>query len=582
MILQSLNGYYSRLVESGVDIAQPGYAPQRVSFAIVLKPNGTLASVDDLRDTTGKKPKAVMMNLPSIQRSGAGFAPQFMWDNIQYVLGRVSPDETAKKQERAPKAFDAFRTFHRETLADIDHPDSNAFLSFLDQWTPEQGDSIPYWEEIVQIAGPNFVYRMEGQRKYLHEYPEIRERWTELSQRDQDAPEGVCLITGNKGALARLHPGIKGVDGGQAKGGSIVSFNLDAFTSYNKEQSYNAPTSPQAAFAYTTALNHLLRRDPANRQRIKLGDTITVFWAQQSSPMESFLGFMLDPHEGDAVETEKLHSFLDAVRKGHPPDGPDLDPSVPFYILGLAPNAARISVRFWHVCTVGDIEKNIQRHYQDLEIVRSKKDPLYPSAWLLLKQTARESKDVSPLLGGQFAKSILTGQNYPETLLASVIQRIRADQTINYYRAAIIKAVLMRNRKEFITMALNTESTEPAYLMGRLFAVLEKLQSDALPGINSTIKDRYFSSASATPTVVFPRLLRLSAHHLNKLDKPAWKIGTEKLIGEIIGALPGEQFPAHLNLENQGKFIIGYYHQNRDLWAAKADKAAAQDDKQDS
>lgn len=572
MILQTLRSYYDRLKQNPeIEISEPGYAPQRVHFAVVLSPSGDVVTIDDLRTQDGKKPKPRRMLLPSIEKT-SGIRPQFLWDNTQYVLGRVSPDEPQKKQSRALKAFEAFRQHHLDLLSESQSPSFQALVRFLTNWNPEEAEQLDQWEEMIQENGPNLIFRIDGELEFLHESAEAKSIWKANCQSESD-DRGFCLVEGVPTELARLHPGIKGVDGAQAKGAAIVSFNCSAFTSYGKEQSFNAPTGVETAFAYTTALNHLLRREN-NHQRIKIGDTTTIFWAERESPMESWFGMMVDPDSAAEADQAKIRDFLNNLRKGRPAGEIDFDDDVRFYILGLSPNNSRLAVRFWCPSTVGAIAKNIGQHFHDLEIELGNHDKPFPSLYRILIQTARESKDISPLLAGQLARSIFTGLRYPDALLSRIISRIRADQQINAVRAAAIKAILNRNarisnREEYITVTLDKTCTDAAYLLGRLFAVLEKLQRDAQPGINTTIKDRFFSSASKTPAGVFPRLLHLSQHHLGKIDNPAWKVHTEKLIAEIMDGFQELHFPAHLKLEDQGQFVIGYYHQMRALYTKK-------------
>jgi CRISPR-associated protein Csd1 len=384
----------------------------------------------------------------------------------------------------------------------------------------------------------------------------------------------MCLISGEITPLARLHSPIKGVLGAQPSGANLVSFNLDAFCSYGKEKNFNAPVAESRAAAYTKALNHLLA---PRGNRIQIGDATAVFWTERESPIEGFFGMVLDPRDATADDRE-LAVFLETIRQGKLPL--DIDGSVKFYILGLSPNAARLSVRFWHMSTVRDICDKLGRHFQDLAMVRSfDSDPEYPGMWRLLNETTnKKSKDgPPPLLGGAVMQAILNGTPYPQALLSAVINRVRAEQSakdkngrsvqnVNYMRAAIIKAVLVRKKRILnqgmeISMALDKEIKNVAYRLGRLFAVLEKAQQDAIPGANTAIKDRFYGSASATPRVVFPQLLRLAQRHISKAE---YGRARDKQIGEIISDI--QEFPAYLGLDQQGSFAIGYYHQRQDFF----------------
>jgi CRISPR-associated protein Csd1 len=365
----------------------------------------------------------------------------------------------------------------------------------------------------------------------------------------------------------------------------LVSFNADAFASYGKTQSYNAPVSEEAAFNYTTALNHLLRRD--GRQKIQIGDATTVFWTERGTRSESLLPFIFSQNE-DQGDLVALRRFLEAARDGKMPDELESEAGVRTCVLGLSPNAGRVSVRFWHMDTVAGLWTKIGRHFADLHIERQyESEPAFPPQWLLLKAASvREDLDtLSPLLSGAFMRSILSGAAYPAALSAAVMKRIRAEQKITYARAALLKACLVRNvrqrgQKQEVSVSLDEHTPNVPYRLGRLFAVLEKLQQEAIPNANSTIKDRYFGSASAAPRAVFPVLLRLAQHHAAKLN---YGYVHEKRIADILENIDIARgaFPAHLALEAQGLFVLGYYHQRNNLWTSQkkdADNNAAEEE----
>lgn len=575
MIIQSLVSLYDRLAkDSDVQLPSFGYSEQKISFALVLGLNGNLVQVKDLRVEEGNKLRPKMMLMPYVGRSGQGFSPQFVWDNTQYVLGCVAWDEKDKKRskekaQRAMKAFKVFRKYHKNIFEGQNIVEVQAMLKFLDLWDPSKIKTLDQWEEML---GVNVVFMIDGQRRFIHELEQVNEIWKEIYAEIEQPDKGQCLLTGRERFLARLHPMIKNVDGAQAKGATIASFNKDSFCSYNKEQSYNSPLNVDDAFKYGAVLNYLLRRDSHNKQRIRIGDTTTIFWTDRKSPLESFLGYVFDPRD-DCNDSDKIKIFLEAVKRGVKPDIPGFDGDVLFYVLGLAPNNSRLAVRFWYVSTVEVLEKNIGKHFQHLEMERQwDKDPLNPGIWHLLKETARETKDISPLLGGSLMRSVLEGARYPMNLFNGVLNRIRADQRINYLRAAICKAVLTRNFKMEVLMTLDTGKKDIAYLLGRLFAVLEKAQQDAIPGANATIKDRFYGSASATPASVFPRLLRLSQHHISKAE---YGHVSDKRIAGIMENITN--FPEHMDLKQQGLFAIGYYQQRNALFQKKVNKQEAEE-----
>ncbi len=573
MILQRLYDYYERMRTDPIsDIPAPGYAPQQISFAVILEGDGTLVQVQDLRDTSQKSPRAVSLIVPEAVIRASNVAPNFLWDNTGYVFGA----DGKGKPERTAETFAAFKELQYKLGDGVNDSGMRAVLRFLDAWDPEKFYEIDDWEEILD---KNVVFRLEGEHRFVHESPPVAEKWIahwKARSEDDDAPVATCLITGKPTRPARLHNKIKGIPGAQTAGASIVSFNLDTFRSYAKEQNHNAPVSTEAAFAYTTALNHLLRRD--SRQRIQLADTTVVFWAERPSQVESFLGYALDPRDanlGDA-SAASVHAYLRALRKGMKPE--QIDESVPFFILGLAPNASRIAVKFWYAGTVADLDAAIGQHFRDLAIVREFDSQVeFPGVWQLLVETAprHETENIKPTLAGAFMRAVLTGKPYPAYLLAAIVDRIRADQTVGYYRAALIKAFLVRQARinsisMEVTQVLNESSTNVGYRLGRLFAVLEKNQRDAIPNAKATIKDRYYSSASATPGVVFAQLLRLNQHHTAKLTE-GQTVHNEQLMQEILDGVDG--FPTHLRLEDQGLFALGYYHQRKAFFTKKSDES---------
>ena len=576
MILQALNDYYKRLAEdesSGIPLR--GFSRQPVPFALEIAPDGELLQVLDLRVQNGKKLVPQQLVVPEAVKRTAGVAANFIWDNTGYVLGA---DEKGKP-ERAIKAFEAFRDKVRVVCAGVEDEGVAAVLAFLDAWSPEKAVGLKHWDE---LSGQNVVFRLTGDRDFVHERLKVCEAWLKHYYAGPPPDTGQCLVTGEQDTpIARLHADIKGVRGAQTKGASMVSFNLRAFESYGKDllQGLNAPVSEEAAFNYTTALNDLLRRD--SRQKVQIGDATTVFWTEKKTQSESLLPWAFSQSE-DQGDLQKLRLFLEAARDGKMPDELKDEGKVRTFVLGLAPNAARISVRFWHVDTVAGLWGKIGQHFADLNIVKQyEKEPDFPPQWLLLKAAAKleDLDNLSPLLSGALMRSILTGAAYPGALLSAVMGRIRSEQKISYARAAIIKACLVRNARLHgqtpeVSVSLDEQSTNVPYRLGRLFAVLEKLQQEAIPGANTTIKDRYFGSASATPRAVFPVLLRLSQHHISKIE---YGRTYDKHIQDILNGvdIATGGFPAHLSLEDQGLFALGYYHQRKDLWTSKKNAAVA-------
>ena len=584
MILASLARYYRRLATQNDDFGNAkvppyGFSEEKIGWILVLDKEGRLQdAVPNL--TADKKPQPKLMSVPRPEKRTFNVKPNFLWDKTAYALGvDISKD---KKLVFSEKTFEAFKVFHLSALNETKDEGLLAFCYFLEKYKPEEFESHSCYSS--DILGANIVFALNSPSALIHKSEDAQEIWAGRLKNDA-AEQGLCLISGEHAPIARLHPAIKGVFGGQSSGGSIISFNKKSFASFGKEQGANAPVSEAAAFAYTTALNYLLRRE--NGHCLSIGDSSTVFWAeaadgQSAVAAEDFFAALLEPPT-DEQESQKLFNVLEQIAKGRPMQeiAPELSPDTRFYVLGLSPNAARISVRFWLDTTFGQLAANMATHWRDLAIEPCAwKTP--PSIWRLLIQTAAlgKSENISPVLAGEFTRAVISGTPYPLSLLSQLIARIRADGDVNGLRVALIRAVLQRRFrkgmiKEEVPMALNQESEHTAYLLGRLFAVLERIQSQALGELNAGIGDRYYGSASAVPFSVFPRLLAGAKHHLSRLrkDKAGMAVNLEKDLGEIITKLP-ETYPRHFNIDEQGRFSIGYYHQKQHYFTKKTAESA--------
>lgn len=558
MIIQALVSFYDRLQKK--DQVPPfGFSIEDIGFSITIDKDGRLVGNPmDLRVLVKANvyqfysSVVPYTNAVNVRSSSAATTPNFMVDKAEYIFG-MSGSALKEKHHRS------FITKIEDVVLDSQDEGVAAVRKFLRQWDPNDSVNLKYWEEMCGIHGKWIAFQLEGEKGFIHERPAVRELWVKFLQKEEYL-QGHNFIDGQMGPLQRQYAQFK-----FGSGAALVSFNEKAYESYGKARGDNAPISVEGEFKSSTSLKYLLR---SRKQRLRIGDATTVFWAENDSPVEEFLGMILD--SGDDSETnQQLNQFLKAVREGKRPDEIDGGGgNIKFYILGLSLNKARLAVRFWHVCTVDSLLKRIGRHFQNLDMERSRDgDPLNPGIWHLLKETARETKDISPLLGGALMRSILEVGRYPQNLFNGVLNRIRADHRINYLRAAICKAVLTRNYKMEVPMSLDTEKKDTAYLLGRLFAVLEKAQQDAVPGANATIKDRFYGSASATPASVFPRLLRLSQHHIAKAE---YGHVSDKRIAEIMEDI--ERFPEHMDLTQQGLFAIGYYHQRNALFKKKDQK----------
>lgn len=562
MILQALYDYYQRKAadpDPARRLPAFGLEDKEIPFIVELTAEGRPLGITDTRQGDGKKKQARRYQVPKGVKRSSGVAANLLWDTAEYALGA----DTKGKPERVAEQHAAFR----QRIAELpETARSDAGLKALDNFYANYGHASlaadPAWPEIVE-GNPVVTFRLHNDGDLICQRPAVIAGRGEVAE--EGGKPGFCLVIGQAASAERLHTVIKGVWGAQSSGATLVSFNLDAFASYNKEQGDNAPVSPLAAFAYTTALNHLLDRN--SRQRIQVGDASTVFWAQKDDAEieEGFAAIFGERDDPDA-RAEQVRALLGAMQSGQF-DGGRGDKL--FYVLGLAPNAARVSVRFWHAAPLHEIARQIRQWFADLKVARSAKDPEYPSLFRLLAACAQQGKadNIPPNLGGDIMRAVLSGSPFPATWLNAAVLRCRAEQNVTYLRAAAIKASLNRLQrfqpnqsldKELSDM-LDLENTSPAYRLGRLFAVLERIQEKAI-NPNTTIRERYYGAASSSPVSVFTTLLRLKNHHLAKLNERE-NVYFERLLGEIMGGLT--DFPKHLSLPEQGRFALGYYHQRQ-------------------
>ncbi|MGB0743941.1 MAG: type I-C CRISPR-associated protein Cas8c/Csd1 [Opitutales bacterium] len=598
MILQALYDLYKRLsADPKNGLPKPGYSIQSISFCIVLRKDGSVVKFRDARNTEvivdkkGKEKKIIrpieLLVPGQTKPTGQGINPCTMWDNLTYLAGYPQPDKNPDKAEkyrvRAPKCFEGSKEHHQKLLDKTqDEACRAAVVRYFEKYTPET--LIPYVEALPEDARKgNGVFQLTGETQfahttYLNESSEQREASkTKNSQ---------CLITGEFSESARLHePKIKTFD---PKGSLLVSFNEKAYESYGKEdgrkvgQGNNAPVSEKATFGYCNALNWLLSQ---KTRRFRIGETTAVFWTANYTPAETLLPWMLSgtPDGEDDATKKRVANLLEKIARGTL-GGDELgDEKTQYYVLGLSPNASRLSIRFWHTSTLGELIDRIRLHLNQLEIVRSKDDttkypdPKHPSVYQLLRQTARDADGIPPLLGGALMRSILLGTKYPNSLPSAVINRIRAERQVTYLKAAILKAWLIRNHlnprsNQTMTTALDPTRSEPAYHLGRLFAVYEHAQNNAHDWkLERTIRHTMYSAASSTPLSVFGRLERLHHHHTAKKSHPKYHESVPKaerlsyisIVQNIQQHFKGGKavYPPTLNLSDQSFFAVGYYHQ---------------------
>jgi len=597
MILQSLTRYYEILAADG-RLPKPGYSSTKVSFALNLSASGELLEIFPLKKEAQRGKKTVEVpqeqTVPEQAIRSVGISANFMCDNSSYFLGL----DKKGKPERSLNCFAASRELHETVLKDVHCPAAKAVLGFFRSWNPCQAETNAAFQAHREqiLAGGYLVFQLDS-GTFAQDDPEIRSAWDNYRASLDDGIRMPCLVTGKNEPIAILHAKIKGVAGAQTAGANLVSFNADAYESYGhvKDQGLNAPVGKYAAFAYGTALNHLLAD---HEHRLSIGDTTVVYWAESSKPVyQNIFTAMLSPQNEDG--NKLLDNIMKRLAEGKPV-ADDVEMKTPFYVLGLAPNAARISVRFFLRDSFGNFLTHIKKHYDDLAIAHAPQDFPHLTLYWLLRETVNpnsNNKASSPLLSGEVLRSILLNLPYPQSLQSAVLLRIRAEQDdpdrhiqkVTRGRAAILKACLLRIKnnedyKEVLTVSLSESSNNRAYVLGRLFAALEKAQKDASPGINSTIKDRFFTSACATPGNVFPTLFKLYENHIEKIrkmegGKPIY-IFDEKLIGRLMDKLnvDGNPFPAHLFLNDQSIFVLGYYHQVQNFFTPKEKKHIAEEE----
>ncbi len=599
MILSALVHLYEELCKQG-KIQAEGWGIAKVTHRILLDKEGHLCGIISARKKVqrGKKETEVPceMCVPLPVTRSSGVKANFLCDNSSYFLAV----DAKGKVQRTIQCFEAAKELHHQVLAHCHSPVAKAILHFFDTWGFDKAEKDSLIQENLEdiIAGSNFVFQVDGVDAIEDE--EIKRSWEIFqgtSQADEDSTSlsGQCLITGEENQkIALLHPKIKGVLGAQTAGANLVSFNAPAFCSYggDGEQGKNAPVSERAAFAYGSALNALLA-DRSHSQII--GDTTIVYWSEHGiSACQDFMMSFLGNHAG--LDDHTLDTIVTHMRNGLPVDleGVEISPDEPFYILGLAPNAARISVRLFLRNTFRELVTNLSLHQDRMKLDGPSWEKQNIPLWKTLKATANpngKEQAASPLMAGSLFRAVLQNAKYPESVFQNIMLRVLADrdkdaeggkaaiQKISHSKAAFIKAYLLKNGKEQwegkLQMALNENCNDISYVLGRMFSLLENIQQSANPTINTTIKERYFNSACATPASVFPILLKLANTHLAKLDggKAVYfkkKMGA--LMDKIMMPDEGIPFPARLTLEEQGAFILGYYQETQARYKGKEEE----------
>jgi CRISPR-associated protein Csd1 len=569
MILQALKEYYDRkAADPDAEMAPEGFEWKEIPYVITLSREGMPVNILCTYEGDAKSRRARRYLVPKAVKKTSGVASNLLWDNLEYTTGQLQKGKPERVKEQHKSFADRLKD-----LGEIQDEGIIAIKKFLCRENKiELLQMHEKWRELKEST-VSVSFSLMGDEGLISDRIAVVEAIRTSVSISTVGCTSVCLVSGSKRPIERLHTSIKGVRGAQSSGANIISFNLDAFSSYGKKQGENAPVGTAEVFAYTTALNSLLTKD--SRQKLSVGDATTVFWAERSNDLEDAIVdiFGEPPKDNPDRGIKAIKSVFKAAEIGITPDDND---KTKFFVLGLAPNASRISIRFWMVTSVAELKLRIIQHFDDLSIVRGSRDPEYLTLFRLLIATAVQGKseNINPKLSGEMMRAVLDGTPYPWSLLQAVVERIRAERDVTYARASVIKAVLNRQARfsnkqiqEEIKMSLDTENRTIGYRLGRLFATLEKIQMEATPGINATIRDRFYGAASGTPIAVFSNLLRLKNHHLAKLDSKGRKIYFEKLLAEIMESI--SDFPAHLPLPDQGRFAIGYYHQTQQFYTRK-------------
>ena len=572
MILQALSDYYGKLSEKG-EISPEGWAPAKISYALVIDEEGGLVDVMPTVKEERRGKKTVLspssFELPQAVTRSSGIKANFLWDSSTYLLGI----DTKGNSLRTRDCFEDCKKLHLSLLRHTDSGAAKAVCNFFLDWLPEKAGNHPALQGYLEgiLKGANLIFRFAG--GFVHEDDAVAQAWNNYRKKQaEDGASGRCLVTGNRGPIAQLHPPIKNVRGAQPSGAMLVSFNSDSAESYGKEQGYNSPVGQSAVLAYTAALNRLL----SDKEHVQhAGNTTVVYWAETAqAECQDIFGCLMDNHF-ERLSEQEISRCVSELLKGVPYNlnGVEISPDTRFYVLGLTPNAARLSVRFFYRNTFGKLLENIEKHYERLKLVKPAYEPFERLSignllYAAVNPNAR-GKSASPLLSGALYRAILNNSDYPQAFLNAVLLRIRSERKITWGRASAIKACLLKKLektpnqdvKEALTVQLNEFCTYQPYILGRLFSVYEALQDAANPEIKTTIKDKYFNSAAAAPASIFAVLTRMSGYYLRKLEG-SQKAYYNQSIAELTGLIT-ESLPARHSLSEQEVFYIGYYHQTQ-------------------
>ncbi len=582
MILLALKEYYERkATDPESDITPEGWEKKEIPFIVVIDKEGNLIKIENTREIVGKQRKGKIFIVPRAVNRSNNIKANLLWDKAEYVFEHIIVDKDIDKLAKQRATF----------ISKIDNKIGEIeaikiLIKFLKTITSERLSKEECWTDIKK-SNPNISFRFKDELNLICNREDIAAKINEnikyeTKTADHDAI-GICLVSGETGVIVKTHNKTPI----NRKNNSLISFQKKSgYDSYNKEQGYNAPVSSTSEFAYVTALNTLLR---TKRQRFTVGDGVYVCWSEKETSFESqFLMFFDDPETRDNPDlfSENVKNLFESISSGA---FIQYEGKHKFYLLGLSPGGGtRISVRFWDSKTISEYAVNIRKYFDDLAIDKQEHYPPYFSIGRLLDSVAQQgnSKNTPPQLAGELMRAIVGGLPFPAILLQAALRRTHAGiktrsksgvktiERVTPEIAAIIKAYLNRfsrinKNQSYKEVKMSLDITQPSkgYQLGRLFAVLEKIQKEANPRINATIREQFYGAACATPVTVFVNLLRLKNHHLAKMENRGRVVNFERLLGEIMDNLT--DFPAYLNLHEQGFFAIGYYHQRQDLFTKK-------------
>ena len=589
MILESLTKLYDRLAAAG-DVPQFGFSKEGISFAIVITRDGRVTGIESIRTLVNGKPRSATMYVPQPVVRRMNVSSNFLWDNSAYLFGITGSKTTGEPVPVKRGEHETFKRFHREMLADTQDPELQAVLEYCKRWKPVNYDGLAADPAILTT---NIGFKLEGSPAgaMIHQVPEAREKW-ERHLADTHGTPGPCLATGmTNEPVARLHPSFKAIPGAPATGAALVSFNERAFESQGHKQGENAPVSETAAFKYGTALKLLLNHESEHRIRIR--DATIVYWADgEASPdaaraAETMTSRLLQPPARESDEVEETRELIrELLEKGEISKAPSgYDDTTPVHVLVLYGNRGRLGVRFQTALPIGELALNVANHWNDLHLAEEPLKRGIPM-WRLIGETApaKQPKNTLPNLPGQLAAAILSGTAYPVTLSQQILTRFRNDRTMTPLRIAALKAALRRterlnpnNPKEDHLVTLDTTTTNTAYLLGRLLAVFAYAEK-AVAKRQGPLTSQWMPTASSAPRRAFGTLMKAFRNNITRLGSGDGRnrrsqIRADRVAGEIIALIPAPgDLPMFLTTDDQTRFFIGYYHQDKALYT-KAETA---------